>query len=99
MLPPAPRRPASVSAETVTALRDAIRRHLTSEVHDGDLRAALQRLTREARANRLHAEQVIIILKSVWADLPEASQPAPGERRGTLERLVTFCINEYYGEG
>ena len=49
---------------------------------------------------RLHAEQVVILVKEVWSEVPEASSaPATDEQRQMLERLVTLCIEEYYGGG
>ena len=85
-----------VSADTVAALREVIRR-LGAEDLNGELRAALNQLSDEARANGLRAEQVIILLKQVWNGLQMPSVPRD-ERTRMLERLVTLCIKEYYAD-
>jgi len=83
--------------EAVGALREALRRRVSEEPNDGDLSAALRRVSAEARARGLHSEHVILLLKAVWGELPEATRHlAPDERRVMLERLVTRCLNEYY---
>ena len=96
---PRPEPSGAVSGETLETVREAIRRHLSPQAADSHLRTALRRLSAEARAKGLQAEQVVILLKQMWGELPEVSQPlAPDERRHLLERLVTLCIQEYYAE-
>ena len=92
-----PERAAALTTESVAALREAIRREVTGESQDGELPDALRRLTREARALGLHAEQVVILVKELWREVPEPS-PAPtsDEHRRMLERLVTLSIEEFY---
>ncbi len=93
-LPSGPTGP--VSADTVAALREAIRRLGAAELN-GELRAALNQLSDEARAKGVRAEQLIILLKQLWYRLPMPSVPRD-ERTRMLERLVTLCINEYYAD-
>ncbi len=85
-----------VSADTVAALGEAIRRFGAEELN-GELRAALTQLSDEARAKGVRAEQLIILLKQVWNGLPMPAVPRD-ERARMLERLVTLCINEYYAD-
>ncbi len=88
-----------VSLDTMAALREAIRRHLAGPSTDRQLREALHRLSDEARAKGLRAEHLIILLKQVWRELPEALQTVePQEQQQVLARLVTLCIDEYYAE-
>jgi hypothetical protein len=85
------------SEEVVRALRSALRRRIAEEPQDGDLRAALQRVSGETRAQGLHGEHVVLLVKQLWGELAEATQHlAPDERRVMLERLVTRCLDEYY---
>ena len=89
----------ALSAETITALREAIRRELTDESRDGDLFYALRELSREARSNGLHGEHVVIALKQIWGELPEVWQGLGAQdRRERLEQLVTLCIEEFYAQ-
>ena len=85
-----------VSADTVAALREAISRLGVAGLN-GELRAALNQLSDEARAKGVRAEQLIILLKQVWNGLPMLSVPRD-ERTRMLERVVTLCINEYYAD-
>ncbi len=88
---------ALLSEEVVRALRSALRRRIAEEPQDGDLRAALQHVSGETRAQGLHSEHVIVLVKQLWGELAEATQHlAPEERRLMLERLVTRCLDEYY---
>ena len=94
---PRPERNAVIFNEAVLALREALDRRLAGDSTDGDVRQALRRLSDEARANGLHGEQVVIVLKQMWNELAGRSETlAADERRQTLERLVTLCIEEYY---
>ncbi|MDQ3809853.1 MAG: hypothetical protein M3336_06135 [Chloroflexota bacterium] len=88
-----------VSAETLGMVREALRRRLTDDPHDGHLRAVLRRLSGEVKAKGLHGEHVVIMLKQIWSQLPEMWQAlAAHERRLMLERVVTLCIEEFYAE-
>ena len=94
---PRPERDAVIFNDAVLALREALGRRLAGDSTDGDVRQALRRLSHEARANGLHGEQVVIVLKQMWNELAGRSETlAADERRQTLERLVTLCIEEYY---
>ena len=78
-------------------LREALRRRISEEPSDGDLHAALERVSDETRAKGLHGEQVVLLLKQLWGELSQSTQRlAPEERREMLEQLVTRCLDEYY---
>ena len=87
---------ARFSDEAVGALREALRRRMAEEPHDGDLKAALQRVSGDTRAKGLHSEHVVLLVKQLWSDLPGAALLDPSDRRRMLEQLVTRCLEEYY---
>lgn len=95
-LTPERRRP---SEETVADLRRAVL-GLWQSPHaaDGALERAMGNLVEEARTNALRAEDVLLAVKALLANLPELEAP---ERRlesaRFRERLVTRCIKAYYG--
>jgi hypothetical protein len=88
-----------LSAQTVAELRQAVLLLWTApDAADGQLGTAMDALVREARERALRAEDVLIEVKGLLADLPELEAP---ERRMEgarfRERLVTRCIKAYYG--
>ena len=86
-------------SESEAALRAAIARRARGEASEGELGAALRRYARDAQRRHLRAEEVVIAFKSMWRALPEASDAFERqEQQRLLERLVTLCIREYYGE-
>jgi hypothetical protein len=88
-----------VSAETLRALTDALRLHLSTQCPDGVLRRALGQFSREARANGARAEQVLIELHRVGDALVEAtSAGSRADRQRLLARAVSLCIEEYYAD-
>ena len=88
-----------ISEETLTALRSALQQRLSGSTGDAEIRQALREMSREARAESLHAEQVIIALKRVWESLPEVRRASSRqEQNRLLEQVVTLCIQEYYAD-
>jgi hypothetical protein len=88
-----------ISPESVVALREAIRLHLAGSSPNNYLGDALHRLSGEAHAKGIRAEQLIILLKQVWGEMPEVTRALePYERQQVLARLVTHCINQYYAD-
>ncbi len=88
-----------LSAQTVAELRQAVLLLWTApDAADGQLGSAMDALVREARERALRAEDVLIEVKGLLADLPELEAP---ERRMEgarfREQLVTRCIKAYYG--
>ena len=61
------------------------------------LRDVAQMIAADARARGLRAEQMIVAIKRDWPKLLERRRvPEEGELHMLSERLVTFCIAEYY---
>jgi hypothetical protein len=63
-----------------------------------DLRTALRRVSEDARRSGLRAEQLLMLIKDVWATHPVAASRAPsvhGDAR--LNYVITTCVDEYYG--
>lgn len=89
--------PPSLDAESVARLRAA----LAEVARDGNptstLRDELCRVADEARSRQIRAEQLLVLLKDLWADLPEVRRAVDvKEKAALLQRLVTWCIEEYY---
>ena len=88
-----------ISEETLTELRNVLQQRLSGSTGDAELRRVLRNMSEEARAESLHAEQVIVALKRVWESLPEVRRATDRqEQHRLLERVVTLCIQEYYAE-
>jgi hypothetical protein len=90
--------PRPLSDDTLAALRAAILRlwHVR-DVEEDELRGALALMADEAHTRALRAEEVIVSLKSLLAELPELSTgPRRMESTRFQERLVTMCIKAYY---
>ena len=66
---------------------------------DGELREALRRVGDSAQACGLRAEQLLILLKGGWRELPEArhlTRVSGSDGDGTLARVISLCIEKYY---
>jgi hypothetical protein len=88
----------ALSAETLQVLRAAVAKHARGVAHDDELRHALRLLAQEAQSRRLRAEELIIALKALWRALPEVQEATDrSEQTALLGRLVSMCIEEYYG--
>ena len=89
--------PSRLDAETVSAVRDALRAYLGQEAEPSTLQRALLRMSTEAREKDIHAEQILVVLKDVWSGLPEVrAMTDAGAQMLLLQRVVTMCIKEYY---
>ena len=61
------------------------------------LREVARMIATDARARGLRAEQMLVALKRDWPKLLEHRRvPGEAELAMLCERLVTFCIVEYY---
>ena len=61
------------------------------------LRDVARMIAADARARGLRAEQMLVALKRDWPKLLEHRRvPAEAQLSMLCERLVTFCIVEYY---
>ena len=84
------------SAEALDALRSALEEYLISGGKTPSLQPALRRIAQEARQKKIHAEQLLIALKDVWFALPQVTRTPNDRQNELLQRVVTFCIREYY---
>jgi hypothetical protein len=84
------------SAESVEALRSALEEYLAGGEETAALRPALRRIAVEAREKKIHAEQLLIVLKDVWFALPQIGPMVNEKQNAMLQRVVTLCIREYY---
>lgn len=88
-----------LSAESLDALRAALRGSLDGAGESPHLRPALRRVAEEARERHLRPEQLLIVLKDVWFALPEVGRaPQSDSRSQLLQRVISVCIREYYAE-
>lgn len=91
-----PNRP-ELSAASVDALRSALLEYL-EDSRESAIQPALRRIAAEAREKKIHAEQLLMLLKDVWFALPQIARMPQGEYQNRLlQRVVTLCIREYYG--
>ena len=61
------------------------------------LRDVARMIAGDARARGLRAEQMLVALKRDWPKLLEGRRtPDDGQLHTLSERLVTFCIHEFY---
>jgi hypothetical protein len=90
----------ALAGETIAMVRDALDGHVRAPGGDArTLRDALHTLSREARTKGLQPEQVLVVLKETWYALPALREvDEPAEQARLLQRVVTMCIKEYYGE-
>ena len=81
-------------------LRDALKRWVDDSVSDDSaLRDALHTVAREARERGVHAEELLVTLKTTWFEVggaPNAPHASPSSHK-KLDELVTACIKAYYG--
>ena len=88
----------ALSMETSAALHAALARYSTGAEDAAALRGALRRVAEEAHARDVSAAELLIAFKSLWRSLPAVRDTSdPMLRARLLERLVTICIEEYYG--
>ncbi|MDQ2931207.1 MAG: hypothetical protein M3Y05_10385 [Gemmatimonadota bacterium] len=62
-----------------------------------DLRAALSQVCADARHSGMRAEQLLVLIKDVWSELPAGIARMPsahGDER--LNYVITTCVDEYY---
>ena len=91
-----PNLPNAIGEEHLVALRRAIARY-SGGGDPAELRETLKALAREARDKSVAPEQLLLLLKSIWYELPAVrSAQAEADRTRVLQQLVTMCIKEYY---
>jgi hypothetical protein len=86
-----------LSAESVSELTAALERYSRSEADIAAIQPALRRVAEEARHKKVHAEQLLVLLKDVWFGLPAVKNAADADgQHQLLQRIVTLSIREYY---
>jgi hypothetical protein len=91
-----PNRP-GLSAASRTALRTALERYLEQPASSVELQESLRAVAAEAREKRIHAEQLLVIIKDIWYGLPQiAGATVSDEKNRLMQRVVSLCIREYY---
>ena len=78
------------------ALRHAVHAAARGQAPDGRLHEALRRTCAAAHARGLRAEQLLVLVKDAWNELPEVRRLPRHDADGMLARVVTLCVGEYY---
>jgi hypothetical protein len=86
-----------LSAESVSELTAALERYARNDADIAAIQPALRLVAEEARLKKVHAEQLLVLLKDVWFGLPVVKSAGDTEtQHRLLQRLVTMSIREYY---
>jgi len=91
----------AIPVETTNALRSAIIEHVTLEPAPEAqvLDRVIERLTREGQTLNLRVEQLLVVVKTCWHDLPLAIRRSPRAAPDVLlNRMVQGCIRTYYAD-
>ena len=92
-----PTPPSRLDDASLDALRAALRAYLQDSRDPARLQASLLVIATEARTRAILPEQLLVVLKGIWSDLPEVrSTTSSREHIDLLQRVVTMCIKEYY---
>jgi len=78
------------------ALLRALRAAARGDASDGEIQTAIESVCAAAREQGIAVEQVLIILKERWRELPEAERLLRRAAEETRARLITICIDAYY---
>jgi hypothetical protein len=89
-----------LSPGAVTTLRDALKQLVGgADNDDALLHDALHTVARDARERGVHAEELLVTLKTMWFEVggaPNAAHSSSSNHK-QLDELVTACIKLYYG--
>ena len=89
-----------LSENTLQELRIAFTEQLKRP--DGpapEVTALLRKVAREAQANGIRAEQLLLTVKEIWSSVTESVRPgSPEQYERIRQNLVTLCIQAYYAE-
>jgi hypothetical protein len=93
--------------DPTSALRTVIRLTLRTDLRrvlagcpseQSGLRENLRTIGAHARRHQLRAEQLLVLIKDACAALPEGRELlVQPDRAGTLNKLITMAVEEYYG--
>jgi hypothetical protein len=83
-------------ALALSALSEAVRAvDASDDAHERTMQP-LRSACARAREAGLHAEDLIVILKDVWRELPDVQKMERAESNNTLAHIVSSCIEEFY---
>jgi len=89
----------ALDADTVASLDAALRRYLDGDGSIDAVEPALRIVAAEARRKKMHAEQLLVVLKDVWYALPGMNHLQEGMTQpASLQRVVSCCIRAYYSQ-
>jgi hypothetical protein len=80
-------------------LRGVLAERQDLRADDGRLRMHLRSACDRARSEGVRVEQLLIVLKKCWRELPEIVRMQHRDAMDMLARLATACIDEYYADG
>ena len=67
-------------------------------IEQSGLRENLRTIAAHTRRHQMRAEQLLILIKEVYAALPEAMElEVKPEMAGTLSQLISMAVDEYFG--
>jgi hypothetical protein len=90
------REPASFSDLLRQSLHCVLIEQSDREPEEAKLRVALRDLCERARGDGLRAENLLIMVKDSWHELPERARMPRHDADDALARVVCACIKEYY---
>jgi hypothetical protein len=91
-----PRPISAALVATLAALRDAIALQLPEASRNRDTPALLRQVVRQARADDLRAEQVVVAFSDAWESLPGSGHAMESMRAEIRGRVVSALITAYY---
>ena len=83
-------------ALALAVLRHSIAGADDTRVPGEQIRSKVRQLCDAARSREIRAEQLLILTKEAWRELPEARRSNPQHTRAMLDRVITLLIDEYY---
>jgi hypothetical protein len=64
-----------------------------------EVTALLRKVARQAQADGIRPEQLLVIFKETWNSVTESLRPgSPEQYERIRQNLVTLCIQAYYAE-
>ena len=91
--------PSALDALTISSVREALVQYIDVPTQSNGLRHALNRMALEAHEKSMLPEQLLVVLKGIWYNLPSVHTISdPAEQIRLLQRVVTMCIREYYAD-
>ena len=75
---------------------NAIHARLIGRAADDGLGAELRHVCDCAHEQGLRAEQLLIVVKAAWRELPESRETARFDEQEALAHVLTRCIEAYY---